>query len=160
MRNHGDDLICAGGNQISTTNHLQALREERDDTKKPGWRQHQKFGKINENLNTTDYSFILCSKHTGSWLIVRDNMVTGTVLAVMEFCDLLCAHYDINPPMYKKCDGCYQYFSGRQGLSCSYVGLIIAHNNRVRAEILNPNIRDFSYRFVSSKPLIHQGRRS
>ena len=50
------------------------------------------------DLNGTDCHLNLRSKITRACLNVQGTTVTGAVLAAMEFCDLLCAHYDVTPP--------------------------------------------------------------
>ena len=51
------------------------------------------------------------NKHTGSWLSVQGTTVTGTVLAAMEFSNLLCARYNFDlPNLQNKCNSCLQAF--------------------------------------------------
>ena len=52
--------------------------------------------------NATDFRLILHAKNTGSWLTVRGNTVTGTVLSAMKFCELLRASYDVTPLNFQK----------------------------------------------------------
>ena len=56
-----------------------------DDTK------YSKLKGLVNDLKVSDLRLILSAKNTGCWLTVLDNMVTGTLLAVTEFCDFLCA---------------------------------------------------------------------
>ena len=55
-----------------------------------------------KNLPKLERCLFLRAKHTVSWLIVRGATVTGTVVTAAEFCDFLCAHYDVNLPNLKK----------------------------------------------------------
>ena len=57
---------------------------------------------IVKNLNILERCIFFRANHMGSWLRVWDNMVTGTVLSAMEFCNFLCAHYNITPLNLKK----------------------------------------------------------
>ena len=60
------------------------------------------FKGIVNNLKETRRHIILCAKHIGSWPTIRGTTVTGTVLMSTEFCVLLCASYNVNPPNIKK----------------------------------------------------------
>ena len=68
---------------------------------------------------------------------VRGAMVTGTLLVANEFCDLLCARYDVTTPNpHRKCDGRGTYFDIRHALRCIKEGLNIARHDGVHDEIL------------------------
>ena len=70
-----------------------ALRKE--NTGRHKWNQTK--GNSQGPLNTWPL-FHTIYQNTGSWLTVRGTTVTGTVLTAMEFCDFLCACYDVTPP--------------------------------------------------------------
>ena len=61
-----------------------------------------KLKEIVENLKASERRFILRAKNTGSWMNIPVTTVTGIVLAAKEFCDFLCARYDVTPPNLKK----------------------------------------------------------
>ena len=65
------------------------------------WQQAKLKGLV-KDLEATDLSLVICAKNTGSWLTVWGTIVTGTVLAAMEFSDFLCARYDATPPKLQK----------------------------------------------------------
>ena len=80
----------AGVEALSNAEHLLVLREERRDKQKN--RDDVNGAKIKDlirDLDTTNQSLILHAKCTGSWVNVHSNMVTGTVLADIDSCDLL-----------------------------------------------------------------------
>ena len=71
------------------------------------------------DFDNTDRRLILYTKSTGSWMNVRGTMVTGKVLAATEFCDFLCARYNVTPPQPPEiCGGCVTSFNVGHTLSC------------------------------------------
>ena len=68
-----------GESEFSTVDHLQAVNEERGDNRKNrDDRNGAKLEGIVKNLEIIGRCLFLRSEQTGSWLIVRGNMVTGT----------------------------------------------------------------------------------
>ena len=67
------------------------MEERRDGQKIRDDANKVKLKGLVKDLKSTDRRLILSAKNTGCWLTVLDNMVTGTLLAVTEFCDFLCA---------------------------------------------------------------------
>ena len=150
-------LLCASSELIgavtrasecSTSNHPLSLREERRDRKKI-WDDFNnvKLKGLVQYLKAPDRHLILCSKKTVSWLTVRGTTVIDAALAATEFCDFLCAPYDVTPPnLQQKYNIFYNSFSVHHGLNCSRVGLIIARHNEVHDEILYLSRRALPYK--------------
>ena len=100
------------------------------------------------------------AKHTGAWLSMWGNAVTGTVLAATDFRDFLCADYNNNPPNHQNnCYSCMQNFLVRHALSPPLGGLVIARHNEIRDKIIHLAKKAFSPHCVCIKPLIHLVRR-
>ena len=97
------------------------------------------------DLIGTDWYIILRAKSKVYWLNVGDNTVAGTVFSSAKFRYLLCARYTItHPNLQSKWYGCVINFDVRHPFSCSKVGLVIAHHNEVRDELLYLNQRAFT----------------
>ena len=87
-----------GGGAFSNSGHLLTLRiERRDGQKNQDDVNDANLKGLVRDLDTTDHCLILHTKITSAWMNVRGNMVTGTSLDAMEFCDFLCARYDVTP---------------------------------------------------------------
>ena len=70
-------------------------------------------------------------------------------------------HYNVSPLNFqKRCDGRGTAFRVTHTLSCIIGGLVIAHHNKIRDELLYLSRRDFTSASVRAEPLIHQGRTS
>ena len=84
---------------FSTTNHLLALREDMTDRQKR-WDavNNSKVKGLVNDIEASDCCLILCTKNIGSWMKVQGTMITGTVLATMEFRKIFCTWYDATPP--------------------------------------------------------------
>ena len=97
--------------------------------------------------------------NTGAWLGARGTTVSGTVLSATEFCDFLCACYNVTPlNLQSHSDGCGTTFEVRHTLSRSKGGLAIVRHNEVRVELLYLARRAFTSAPVHAEPLIRQGR--
>ena len=84
--------------KFSTSDHLQAVKEERSDVIKT----KDDFNKaelevIFDTLNAFYCRIFLRAKQTGSWMTVRSTTVTSTVISAMEFCDFFCVRYNVTP---------------------------------------------------------------
>ena len=116
-----EELIWAmtDGGAFSNSYHLIALREERCD----GY-------KTRPVPNPT-------GQKRGARLIVRSTTVSGTLLLATEFCDFLCACYNVTPLNLKShCNGYGTAFKVRHTLSLSKRGMVIACHNKVHDELL------------------------
>ena len=83
-------------------------------------------------------AFFQRAKHMGAWLIVRGTTVTGALLSATEFFGYLFARYNVNPPnIQNKYDGCMQTFLGSHTLNWTNGGIVIAHHNEIRNDIIH-----------------------
>ena len=79
-------------------------------------------------------------------------------MSATEFWDFLCARYNVTPlNIHSHCDRCGTAFKVTHIIICSKGGLVIAHHNGVRDELLYLDRRDFTPASVCAEPLIHQG---
>ena len=63
---------------------------------------------------------------------VQGTTVTGTLLSATEFCDLLCARYDVTPPnLQNNCNWCGIAFDVCHSLSCRKGGLVIVYHKKL-----------------------------
>ena len=126
------------GGALSNADHLLELRKERRDRQKnrDGANDETLKGLVG-NLIGTNQRLLLSEKNTGVWMNVRGTMVTGAVLLDTEFCDLLCARYNVTPlNLQSHCDGCGTTFEVLHILSYRKGGLVIAHHNKLHDKIL------------------------
>ena len=70
-----------GGGVLSNTDHLLVLREESHDGKKNQYDANEATLKgLVGDLLGIDRHLILQAKNTGSWMSIRNTMVSGTLL--------------------------------------------------------------------------------
>ena len=105
LQHTSTDLIQSmmGEGACSNVDHLLVLREERPDGQKI--RDEVNSAKLKylvADLNSADQYLIISAKYIGAYLNVRGAMVTGTVLAATECCEILFPCYDVTPPPPKK----------------------------------------------------------
>ena len=95
-----------GERAFSSAYHLIALREERSDGQKiRNYTNKAKLKGLVKSLKALDRRFIIHTKNTGSYLIIRVTTVTGTVLAATKIRDFFCACYYFIPiSLQKQCD--------------------------------------------------------
>ena len=127
-----------GGGELSNTDHLQTLSEDRRDRKK-SWDvvYESRLKGLVRNFQVTDKRLLLRTKGTYAWLSIRGTTVSGTVLSATEFRDDLCARYTFSPVNLKRyCDGSGTAFGVTHALSCYIGSLVIVHHNEIRDELL------------------------
>ena len=150
----------AGGGELSNDNHLLDIREERREKEKNRDDINEvKIKGLLRDLDTTDRNLILCAKITGAWTNVWGTTVTGKVLLATEFCDFLCAHYNVPPSNpHRKRNGCGTSFNIYHTLSWCKGGLVIARHNKMREKILYLAWQSFTSEAVRAEPLIYKVR--
>ena len=125
-----------GASKFSTINCLLALREKVVTNKKTDDFNDAKLKVITKDLKRPDCCLIICAKYKVPRFLTH----------------MLCC----NPPYpLKKYDQYSQSFSIRHVLSCRRGGLVIAHRNEVRDEILYLAWQAFPSDCVRGKTLIH-----
>ena len=147
-----------GEGAFSNANHLLALREEMCDRQKIWYVVNDsKIKDLVVDLDSPDQWLTICAKNKGVCMNVGGTTLAGTLLAATEFCDLVCACYDVTPHnLQSKCDGCDTSFDVRHILICSKVDLVIARHNKIHGGILYLARRALSSASECGKPLIHQ----
>ena len=78
-----------GEHEFSTADHIQAIKGDRRYGRKYWYvaNDNAKLQGISINQFAFKKRLFLCTKHTGTWLIVWGTMVTITVIAATEFRD-------------------------------------------------------------------------
>ena len=145
------------GGAFSNANHLRTLSEERRDGKKYWDAAYEtKLKGLFRNLKGIDKRLILRVKCIGYWPSVRGTIVSGTVLSATEFRYFLCVHYKVSTlNLQSHFGGCGTAFIVTHALICSIGGLVIAHHNVIRDELLYLSQRVFTSASVRAEPLIH-----
>ena len=81
-------LVQSMASSFSTVDHIPAvIGERRDKKREQDTANDVKLQGIVSHQCTTKKRLLLGAKHTGAWLSVRGNTVTGTVIAATEFRD-------------------------------------------------------------------------
>ena len=138
-----------GEREFSTADHLLVLRKERLDEKNPGWYQRGQTQGTSQGPQSNRTPYYSTHQKTGSWMTVQGSIVTGTLLVDAWFRNFLYAYYDVTPPLPpRKCDEWSLSFYVHHGLRCINRGLVIAHNIKVRGELLYIARRAFTLNCV------------
>ena len=149
-----------GEGKFFNANHLLVIWEERRDIQKIRDDVNDaKLKTLVAELDSYNQNLIICTKNIGAWLNVLVNTVTSTVLVDTEFCDFVCACYDVTPTKpQRKYNGCATFFGVRHILSFRKELLIIEHCNKVRDKLLYLARRAFPSTCLCGKLLTHQSR--
>ena len=89
---------------------------------------------------------------------IQENWNTQAIY-IWCFTIYLSARYNVSTVnLQSHRDGCGTMFWVTHALICSIGSLVIAHNKKIRDELLYLSRRAFTSEYVRAKPLIHQGR--